>query len=608
MRRKRKDEEKEQPTEKNYVVKYPKPKILLVDLPPSCLDSVRSAGFNALAGTFGSPYKVPLVNEYMPVVVEAHLPNCTEQEIVFIDLTPPDTIDGPTGGEIMTSVSKYDWWVKCSSGMIDPRPIVMYAVQSHFDRILEHGGLFVIFAQPRLEQELVESRVNPEYTRTGSELCHDNWSFLSILSSYRFITIEQDYGEEISLPDYFNKIPDGIDEIVRFLQVNIQDAEYTAIFKSDYIPEENRWIPLLNSKFRDCVGGVIFSKDSKGCILILPQISRKDQAIVALLSEVLPAISPHLFPHIEGAKWVERDEYELDSVLSHKKEKMEVEQRARRELEELDKKISEERDKFGFLHGMITRTGDDLVSDVKLCLEFIGFEKVIDIDEQIRNATEQEGQQKQEDLQIHDRSPILLLEIKGLSGKPTEDDVNQVIKYVTRRMREWDTIDVRGVSIINHQRNLPTLDRDNRNVFTKSQMKDAEDQKTTLLTTWDLFLLVRGMLKWNWNPEVIRDLFYKAGRMPKMPKNYRSIGEIVKYWPELEVISIQISKEAQDKISIGDRLGYITSAAYLEEEISSLQVDRQDVEEALPGQTVGVKTKYPKEKLRKGTIVCKVIK
>jgi len=605
MRRKSKDEEKEQSTRENHVVKYPKPKILLVDLPPSCLDSVKSAGFNAFAGTFGSPYKVPLINEYMPVVVEPHLPNYTEQEIVFIDLTPPSTIADPIGEKI-TSRRGYNWWAKCNRGEIDPRPMAMYLVQSSFDRILEYGGLFIIFAQPRLQQELVEARVHPAYgdLDTRSELRHDNWSFLSILSSYN-LTIEPDHGEEISLPDYSSKFPD---EIIRFLQANTQDAKYTAVFKSDHIPEKNRWIPLLNSKFADCVGGVIFSKDSKGCILILPQISRKDQAIVALLSKVLPDISPHLFPHVEGAKWVERDEYELDSVLGHKKEKIEVEQRARKELEGLDKKISEERDKFGFLHGMITKTGDDLVSDVKLCLELIRFENVKDIDEQIRNAAEQEDLQNQEDLQIHDRSPTLLLEIKGLSGSPKEDDVNQIVKYIHRRTREWNRMDVRGVSIINHQRNLPALDRDNKNVFTDAEIKDVENQDITLLTTWELFLLVRGMLKWKWDPEAIRELFYRKGRMSNCPGNYKPIGKIVRYWPEPGAISVQISEEAQDKICTGDRLGYITSAAYLEEEISSLQVNRQDVREAFPGQKVGVKTEYPEEKLRKGTMVCKVIK
>jgi hypothetical protein len=56
-------------------------------------------------------------------------------------------------------------------------------------------------------------------------------------------------------------------------------------------------------------------------------------------------------------------------------------------------------------------------------------------------------------------------------------------------MREWDSTRVHGVSIINHQRNLPGLERDNVNVFSGAQVKDAENQDVTLVSTWDLFLL-----------------------------------------------------------------------------------------------------------------------
>jgi hypothetical protein len=51
---------------------------------------------------------------------------------------------------------------------------------------------------------------------------------------------------------------------------------------------------------------------------------------------------------------------------------------------------------------------------------------------------------KQEDLQILDASPTLLVEVKGLAGFPREDDTLQVVKYIPRRMKEWDGTDVAG--------------------------------------------------------------------------------------------------------------------------------------------------------------------
>jgi hypothetical protein len=314
----RKDKEKEKPSKK-FTPNYQRPKILLIDLPETVLNSVRSAGFNASAGTFGSPYKVELGDGYQPVIHKAYLPNYTEQEIIIIDLTPSETLDSPEG-EKVTSEGENDWWAKCSRGEIDPRPRAMCIVQNAFDRTFDHGGLFVIFAQPRLRQDLVlthvyHSRLHygvPELS-TESKINADNWSFLSILSPGYF-EIKSDSGEEISVPGYDS-------QLFHFLRETVRNARYTATFNPRYEMKKN-WIPILSNKFAGFVGGLVKPEDSKGRVLILPQISKKPEAIVTLLREVLPDISPHLFPHIEGSRWVERDEYELDSVLKYKAEKL----------------------------------------------------------------------------------------------------------------------------------------------------------------------------------------------------------------------------------------------------------------------------------------------
>ncbi|MBA7569038.1 hypothetical protein ES708_10775 [subsurface metagenome] len=199
-----------------------------------------------------------------------------------------------------------------------------------------------------------------------------------------------------------------------------------------------------------------------------------------------------------------------------------------------------------------------------------------------------------------EKSPALLLEIKGLSGLPRESDTMQIYKYMPRRMKEWNRTDVRGISIINHQRNTPPLERNNRNVFTKPQIDDANSNDITLLTTWNLFLLVRGMVKWNWNPEVLQDLFYRKGILSKIPTNYLPVGKVVKYWKNLNVIEVKID---DNKIQKGQRVGYVTILGFLEEEVKSLEIKNRKVTEAISGQTVGIKTMYSKDKLVKGTNV-----
>ena len=347
------------------------------------------------------------------------------------------------------------------------------------------------------------------------------------------------------------------------------------------------------------MGGIIVSNDFKGCIIILPQLLKTPNVILNLLTEVLPEISHEIFPHLEGAKWVERDEYELDSIQKYKHEKLEIRAEAEKDLKALDKKIEEERDDFGFLHGILTKTGDELVEDVKKCLEFIGFQSIIDADKEINHS-----KHKQEDLQIHDKHPTLLLEIKGISGLPDEENVLQVVKYISRRMKDWDRIDVRGVSLINHQKHIPALERNNKLVFTEQQIEDAESHDITLLTTWDLFILIKGMIKYGWDPEVIRTLFYNNGKISNVPSNYKPIGKIFTYLEGQKIVGIEVTDR---KLYKGQHIGYKLPSGFLEEEVSSLQIDSKDVQKAIPGESAGIKTIYSKNELKKGLMVYEVI-
>ena len=141
-------------TETTPEPRYSKPKILLVDLPEDATARLNSAGFNVQAGTLGRPYRMPPQDGYLPVIVQAHLPNHSEQEVIIIDLTSPDPSDGPQGTKSVSD-GEMDWYASASRGFIDPRPRVMAKVSDDWNRILDSGGAFVTFAQPRIQQDLV---------------------------------------------------------------------------------------------------------------------------------------------------------------------------------------------------------------------------------------------------------------------------------------------------------------------------------------------------------------------------------------------------------------------------------------------------------------------
>jgi hypothetical protein len=290
---------------------------------------------------------------------------------------------------------------------------------------------------------------------------------------------------------------------------------------------------------------------------------------------------------------------ELPSELEKRQLQAEIQRRAAAEVAQLDQEIEAERAALGYLHGLLTHTDAELVADVQAALQAAGLKQVVSVDD-----AEADSANKQEDLQVLDRSPALLVEVKGLAGQPTESDTLQVTKYVLRRMKQWDRTDAQGLSLVNHQRNMPALDRDHENVFTQQQVEDAEQNGTGLMTTWDLFRLLRGKARWGWPDEAVCNLPYRTGRIPPYPAHYAPVGTVVKYWPEKGVISIDIDGERP--LKVGDRVGFLLPAGFCEEEVSSLQVEKQAVWEAVPGQRAGHKTTLGKADLPLGTQVFRV--
>jgi len=362
------------------LVRYMKPKILTVDLPASLADRLRNAGYNVLPGAFGRPYKVPRGDTFVPVVVKASVPNYSEQELVVIDLTPRDPAEGPEG-EKVTSLGEPDWFAKTSTGVIDPRPRMMAWLREDSDRILKTGGVFVIFAEARDQQTMVWASVQSALYRElniQSYIKKDNWCFLTALSP-EHLRIESDYGTEI-------KVREGLGPFSSFLHRPITNSIFSATLHPLFPLTESGsgpiFFPLATSKFGDPVAAALLPRiKGEGFIVILPQLEDKENAVLDLIQNVLPEIFPRLFPDQEGGRWVHREEYEHPSILKRKVAQLEIQEKANEEIARLDQEIDAERGRLGFLHGILTKSGDALVADVKLALESIGFSKVVDVDE-----------------------------------------------------------------------------------------------------------------------------------------------------------------------------------------------------------------------------------
>ena len=86
----------------DYVPDYPKPKILLLDLPPAAATELENLNLNVRWGTLSFKYKVPRKSACVPLTFSLHAPNYAEQEIIVVDLDPPVASAPPARAETKT--------------------------------------------------------------------------------------------------------------------------------------------------------------------------------------------------------------------------------------------------------------------------------------------------------------------------------------------------------------------------------------------------------------------------------------------------------------------------------------------------------------------------
>lgn len=571
-------------------VKFPRPKVLLVDVDVEAAQKLREAGYNVTVGSFGTPYSVPQSGQLRQVISPRHvLPNHTEAEIIVVDAKGPDSIPYP---DHMPPEGVEMAWTSCQDGVIDPRPHVMHLVEDDFSRIVTHGGIFIVFATPRETIKYVYGKLTYSKIHSSSEHEFDNWSYLALFRD-RFLEVRRDSGTEI--------IPVDLDwPLVRLIEKHAQGGHFDCtLHPRDAI--SNRWTSLATSKFGDAVAGIL-SVDGGVHALIVPHLKDTSAFLLTLLSEHLPQWNPKLFPHVEGPRWVNRAEYELAEVLEIQGEIQSVQEAATAKINELQSAIAKVRHDLGYLHDLLICSGQPLVNAVKRALNTIGFSTVVDVDDQIAGG--KENGPKREDLRVLDRSPTLLVEIKGINGLPKDSGALQVFKYLAPRMREWGRTDVRGLAIVNHQRHVPGLDRDNANVFRGDILTNAEEQDFGLLTAWDLYRIVRSFLKNGWKHEHVRDIFYGRGRIEPVPTHYQCVGVVEHFWPKPHAVGIRVEENA---VRFSDRIAYELPIDFVEQSITTLEMERKRVSEATVGMLVGVATDFSQEVLKKGVRVFRVL-
>lgn len=570
-------------TAKNKQPKHPKPNILLLDLPVEDIQLLASSGFNVTFGTLGTPYRVRQSIEFRALIGEATIPHHTEQEIVVADLSF-ELAEGPKG-DPHSPDGEWDLWGKCSLGFLDPRVRSAILVQPAFDRIHSNGGVFIVFADARTELDVTFGKVQHGLFLNERPVSEDVWHLLSDLADMKVSSV---HGVEMRPADVESPL-------VQLLGQHLTSGHFRCTLEGGY-RHKNEWQTLAVNKFGDAVALARQSSDG-GLTIVLPQIRDKAGFLLKLLTTVLPEFSPHLFPHIERGRWIHWPEYELPRVRDLEHQQGEIAERARLEIASLEEMIADARASNGWLHALLTGTDSELVDAVKMALQVLGFKKVVDVDVE----RDREGKSRREDLQIQDQSPTLILDIKGIGGFPSDADALQADKHAAIRMREQNRTDIVGVSIINHQRHLPPLDRDNAMPFRQELIDAATERTLGLMTTWDLYRLVNGLRKLAWLPEQVKPLFYRKGRIEHVPQHYAFVGLVVKAWTDKFGVVI-----TEADLQIGDRIVLEYPTEFEETTIQSMRVNDRQVECASIGDPAGILWPHDRPRVREGMRVFRV--
>ncbi len=543
---------------------YHKPKVFLVDMPDTCREVLAHSSYTVATGSFGRPYRISRSNECSHVTLEStKLPNKEEQEIWVVNTRCPPASPCPPKNEPGEGVNTF--WQQCHRGSIDGRPLAMHFVREDVDQIMRHGGFIILLADARYDITYARgSKHQYEGFRVDGDDQYSSWGFCELLDRLRTTEAR---GEEISWQK---------NELASLLSRAAKGAHFTCVFEPGYLGDP--WKPLARNKFNQVVAALLTDDDGTPLTLVLPQMPNIHDVLVELLERWVCEWKPALFPHHEGKKWVHRPEYEVPAVLDLQRQVQKVEEEARQRVKDLVQKIDEIRSENQDCYTLLNGTGTELVEAVIRSLSKLGFKRVVDVDKQEKEKAN--GGTLREDLQILDDQIALIVDVKGVNGHPEDAEATQSEKHALMRSREFKG-EVKPLTIINHQRNIPPHERDQK-AYRDEIIQNAVQTELGLMTTWDLFKLLRNKELLGWRFEHIKPIFYRSGRIDPVPHHYRPLGKIAHTWEHSFGLVPLLP------VSVGDRLAVESGDTFAEITVDSIRVDDEERNDADADSNCGI--------------------
>lgn len=554
-------------------------RVLSIDMGQEVVDFLRKENLETYDGTFG-PFvdarNVDYCWDRLPIYLEQDLPdNLHEYSVVIEDLG----FERKTISYDLEQIDKQKAIADTDSSfkslclakpinVFDPVPFCCFLLKSNFET--KKGELIkIIFQAPKYEVPYSGIRMS------------NNIHSIGVFSNYQNIvdfTQKSLSGDRVKLVNEYRLseiLFSGLENQLSYLQTFF----HPSIPKNgSYDTEPNpHFIPLLLNEQGDIISYVYFEK--KTCTFVLPQIENKVVLLERLFTNCLYRNFSELFPLQTKNTWLTKKEYELPEIVQLCEEKEEARHIYENTIEQKDKSIAEIRKKYNFLYAMLTETGDSLVNNVKQYLEWLGFDNVQSMDEEVK-----EGEDFQEDLQIPlANNELLIIEVKGLYGTSKDNECSQISKIELRRIHEGKYSRVHSLYIVNNERGKEPLKRQIP-PFTDSQIKDAEFAHRAMAYTYQLFNLYFEIESGIITKEEARNALFQNG-LVDFRSNFKSIGKPYNYFKNNKVVCVELHDTI---LSVGDKVYFEDDRKRLNVvEIVNIQVEHQNMHTAKDGK-VGI--------------------
>lgn len=565
-----------------------KTRVLCVDMEQDIIDFLKSESLEVYNGSLG-----PIIDarnfesnwDVLPLKLDLNIPdNLHEYSVIIEDLSAHRET-------ITYDYTKNDVKGKFYDAEDNFRCLCLKRPQNIFDPV-PFGAAFIANSLKYKEDFFIKILFQAKRYEVGYYQMNSNYyrdEVFGRFSNYQYVnnfTLNAKCGDRIIVAD--NKLAKmlfvGLEEQISYVQTYFHSYHYD----TDGITRINNknFLPLLTNGQGEIISYAYYEENK--CITIMfPILLDKRLLLERLFKDFLYQTFSELFPMQKENSWLTNREYELPEILKLNRDKEEALRIYEESIAQKDKAIKDIREKYNYLFDMLTESGETLVNKVKRYLEWLGFDNVQSMDEEVK-----EGEDFQEDLQIHlDNNELLIIEVKGLHGTSKDNECSQISKIELRRIHERKYSNVHALYIVNNERGKEPLKRQIP-PFTETQIKDAEFAHRAMAYTYQLFNLYFEIESGIISKEEARNALFQNG-LVDFRSNFKSIGKPYDYFKNNKVACVELHDTI---LSVGDKVYFEDDRKRLNVgEIVNIQVNRQNTQTARDGK-VGIEfnMKVPK--------------